>query len=320
MKVLVTGGAGFIGTNLVQSLVATGHDVVVLDKLTYAANPTAIDPRVTLARGDIADRGLVRDLLATTRPDAIAHLAAESHVDRSIDAPEAFVTTNITGTFALLEETRRYLAGGAPRAFRFLHVSTDEVFGSLGADGVFVETSRYAPRSPYAASKAASDHLVASYVHTYGFPAIVTNCTNNYGPYQYPEKLIPLTIHRALARLPLPVYGTGTNVRDWIFVADHCAALRALLERGRLGETYLIGARCERTNLELDHQICALLDELRTAAPYRDLVAFVADRPGHDFRYAIDPAKLERELDWRPTTSFDAGLRRTVEWYLSTRR
>jgi dTDP-glucose 4,6-dehydratase len=324
--IIVTGGAGFIGFNFVREFLAAdpAAEVVVLDKLTYAGNPRSIaslgdEPRLSLVRGDIADRPLVRDLLDRARPSAIVHFAAESHVDRSIDSPADFIHTNVVGTFALLEETRRYLPV-APAGFRFLHVSTDEVFGALGPAGTFVETTPYAPRSPYAASKAASDHLVTSYVHTYGVPAVITNCSNNYGPYQFPEKLIPLVIANALAGEPLPVYGRGENVRDWIHVADHCAALRAVLARGRIGESYLIGARSERRNLDVVHAICDLLDELAPrGASHRALVRFVADRPGHDFRYAIDPSKLERELGWRAAVSFDTGIRQTVTWYLANR-
>ncbi len=322
--IVVTGGAGFIGFNFVRELLRARDDVhvVVLDRLTYAGNPRAIaeldaQPRFCFVRGDIGDRAVVRDLLATRRPDAIVHLAAESHVDRSIDGPEDFIQTNVVGTFHLLEECRRYLST-APPSFRFLHVSTDEVFGALGPTGSFSETTPYAPRSPYAASKAGSDHLVNAYVHTYGLPAITTNCSNNYGPYQYPEKLIPLVISNAVAGKRLPVYGRGDNVRDWIYVEDHCAALRAVLERGQVGQSYLIGARSERANLDVVHAICELLDELAPRAhPHRDLVELVADRPGHDFRYAIDPSKIERELGWRATIGFTDGLRRTVAWYLA---
>jgi dTDP-glucose 4,6-dehydratase len=292
--------------------------VVVLDKLTYAANARAVEQLgVPLVRADIADRDAVRDLLVRERPDAIVHLAAESHVDRSIDAPAAFLATNVVGTFALLEEVRRYVDGTAPAGFRFLHVSTDEVFGALGPTGVFDERSRYAPRSPYAASKAGADHLVAAYTHTYGIPAITTNCSNNYGPHQFPEKLIPLVIMRALAGEEVPVYARGENVRDWIYVADHCAALRAVLERGQIGDSYLIGARSERRNIDVVHAICAVLDALRPRRePHSALIRFVTDRPGHDFRYAIDPSRIERELGWRPTVSFEDGLARTVRWYV----
>ncbi|MDX2088890.1 MAG: dTDP-glucose 4,6-dehydratase [Kofleriaceae bacterium] len=323
-RYLVTGGAGFIGFNLVRELLAhePACEVIVLDKLTYAGNAhslaeLAAEPRFSFVRADIGDRERVRTLLATVRPEIVFHLAAESHVDRSIDAPAEFITTNLVGTFSLLEECRRYVADGAPAGFRFVHVSTDEVFGALGAEGRFVEETAYAPRSPYAASKAGSDHIVGAYVHTYGFPAIITNCSNNFGPYQFPEKLIPLVITRAVQGAPLPVYGKGENVRDWIFVTDHCAALRAVSTRGRLGESYLIGARSERKNLDVVHAICDLLDELRPrAGAHRELIEFVADRPGHDFRYAIDPSKLERELGWHPVVDFTTGLRRTIEWYL----
>jgi dTDP-glucose 4,6-dehydratase len=320
--VLVTGGAGFVGVNFVREMLAAepATHVIVVDKLTYAGNPRSLaelagEPRLRFVRADIGDRAAIRELLARARPDAIVHLAAESHVDRAIEDPAAFVETNIVGTFALLDELRAY---GEP--VRFLHVSTDEVFGALGPTGAFREDTAYAPRSPYAASKAAADHLVAAYFHTYGVPVVTTNCSNNYGPYQFPEKLIPRMIANALAGEPLPVYGAGHQVRDWIHVSDHCAALRAVLARGRLGETYLIGARCERTNLDVVHALCDTLDELAPcAAPYREQIAFVADRPGHDFRYAIDPSRVEAELDWRPRTPFAAGLRATVRWYLANR-
>ncbi len=315
--IIVTGGAGFIGLNFVKRMAPT-TPIIVLDKLTYAGNRAALASvdGVRFVEGDINDRALVRELFAAG-PTALVHFAAESHVDRSIDAPDPFITTNIAGTFSLLEEARRYLAAAPGAPFRFLHVSTDEVFGALGNTGAFTETTRYAPRSPYAASKAASDHLVQAYLHTYALPAIVTNCSNNYGPYQHPEKLIPLVIQHALTGLPLPVYGTGANVRDWIFVEDHCAALARILERGRIGESYVIGARSERTNLEVVTAICTILDELRPRAggSYRDSITFVADRPGHDFRYAIDPHKLESELGWAPETTLVEGLRRTVAWY-----
>ena len=327
MTLLVTGGAGFIGFNFVRDLLAAeaAMEIVVLDKLTYAGNPQSIaelanEPRFRFVRGDIADRELVRGLLADVRPDAIVHFAAESHVDRSIDGPEDFIQTNVVGTFHLLEETRRYLIEHASAQFRFVHVSTDEVFGALGPTGSFVETTAYSPRSPYSASKAASDHLVSAYVHTYKLPALITNCSNNYGPYQFPEKLIPLTITNALEGKRLPVYARGENVRDWIYVSDHCAAVRAVLARGELGESYLIGARSERKNLDVVHTICDLLDEMVPAATSRrELIEFVADRPGHDFRYSIDPSKIERELGWRASVTFEDGLRRTIEWYLAHR-
>jgi len=325
MTVLVTGGAGFIGLNFVRDLLVAEPDtkVVVLDKLTYAGNADAMaemasDPRFAFVRADIGDRWAVRDVLTTHKPDAIVHFAAETHVDRSIDGPADFIQTNVMGTFALLEECRRY-----GKDFRFVHVSTDEVFGALGpTDPPFTESTPYAPRSPYSASKASSDHLVAAYVHTYGFPALTTNCSNNYGPYQYPEKLIPLMIATALANESLPVYGKGENVRDWIYVADHCEAVRAVLRRGRLGETYLIGGRSEQKNLDVVHQICDLLDEMKprgTSSSYRDQISFVTDRPGHDFRYAIDPSKLERELGWAPRTAFADGLRQTIAWFVEHR-
>jgi dTDP-glucose 4,6-dehydratase len=327
--ILVTGGAGFIGSNFVLDWIATvGTPVVNLDKLTYAGNPANLsalagDPRHLLVRGDIGDRELVRRLLAEHRPRAIVHFAAESHVDRSIHGPGEFIQTNIHGTFALLEEARAYwgaLPEPARAGFRFLHVSTDEVYGSLEAeDPAFTETTAYAPNSPYAASKAASDHLVRAYHHTYGLPTVTTNCSNNYGPYQFPEKLIPLMILNATRGKPLPVYGDGKNVRDWLYVTDHCSGIRAALERGRLGETYNIGGRSEKTNLEVVHTLCAILDELHPDAPvtpHSSLITFVKDRPGHDRRYAIDCSKIERELGWRPRESFDTGIRKTVQWYL----
>ncbi|MDQ3364490.1 MAG: dTDP-glucose 4,6-dehydratase [Myxococcota bacterium] len=328
-RIVVTGGAGFIGFNFVKELLAAEPEteVIVLDKLTYAGNPRSLaelatEPRFRFVRGDIADRALVKDLLATAHPSAIVHFAAESHVDRSIDGPEDFIQTNVVGTFHLLEEARRYLLEHHRDDFRFVHVSTDEVFGALGATGAFVETTPYDPRSPYSASKAASDHLVSAYVHTYKFPAVTTNCSNNYGPYQFPEKLIPLVIANALAGKRLPVYGKGENVRDWIYVSDHCAAVRAVLAKGRLGECYLVGSHNEQKNLDVVHTICDLLDELvprADGAPYRSLIEFVTDRPGHDFRYAIDPTKLETELGWRAQVDFPEGIRRTIRWYLEHR-
>jgi dTDP-glucose 4,6-dehydratase len=328
---LVTGGAGFIGSNLVlQTIAATGEPVVNLDKLTYAGSRDNLeglrgDARHIFVQGDICDRALVRRLLAEHRPRALLHLAAESHVDRSIEGPAEFVQTNVVGTFALLEEARAYWSGlAAPEraAFRFLHVSTDEVYGSLGpGDPAFSETTPYAPNSPYSASKAASDHLVRAYWHTYGLPTITTNCSNNYGPYQFPEKLIPLMIHHALAGKPLPVYGDGQNVRDWLYVLDHCAALRTVLERGRPGEVYNIGGGAEMKNIDLVKLVCALLDDARprTGGSYAALISFVKDRPGHDRRYAIDAGKIQRELGWRPQESFESGLQKTVRWYLERR-
>jgi dTDP-glucose 4,6-dehydratase len=328
--ILVTGGAGFIGSNFVlQWLRHESAPVVNLDKLTYAGNLANLasissDPRYTFVQGDICDRKLVSDLLYRHHPRAIVHFAAESHVDRSIHGPDDFVRTNVNGTFSLLEETRAYwseLRGESQSQFRFLHVSTDEVYGSLSAqDPAFSETTAYAPNSPYSASKAASDHLVRAYHHTYGLPVLTTNCSNNYGPYQFPEKLIPLTILNASAGKPVPVYGDGQNVRDWLFVADHCGAVRTVLERGKPGETYNIGGRNEKPNLEIVHTICSLLDELRPAdpaLPHRKLITFVTDRPGHDRRYAIDARKIERELGWSPKETFDTGIRKTVEWYLA---
>jgi dTDP-glucose 4,6-dehydratase len=327
--ILVTGGAGFIGSNFVLDwIAAVGTPVVNLDKLTYAGNPANLaalagDPRHLLVRGDIGDRELVRRLLADHQPRAIVHFAAESHVDRSIHGPGEFIQTNIHGTFALLEEARAYwgaLPEAARAGFRFLHVSTDEVYGSLAAgDPAFSETTPYAPNSPYAASKAASDHLVRAYHHTYGLPTVTTNCSNNYGPYQFPEKLIPLMILNATQGKPLPVYGDGKNVRDWLYVTDHCSGIRAVLERGRLGETYNIGGRGEKTNLEVVHTLCAILDELKplpAGTGYASLITFVKDRPGHDWRYAIDCSKIERELAWQPAENFDTGIRKTVQWYL----
>ena len=328
---LVTGGAGFIGSNFVLSTIAeSGEPIVNLDKLTYAGNLANLeglraDTRHVFAQGDICDRALVRGLFERHRPRAVVHLAAESHVDRSIEGPAPFVQTNVVGTFSLLEEARAYWAGLAEPergAFRFLHVSTDEVYGSLGpGDPAFSETTPYAPNSPYSASKAGSDHLVRAYHHTYGLPVLVTNCSNNYGPHQFPEKLIPLMIHHALAGKPLPVYGDGQNVRDWLFVLDHCAALRAVLARGRPGEVYNIGGGAEMKNIDLVRMVCALLDDARprTGGSYASLITFVKDRPGHDRRYAIDSRKIQRELGWRPAESFASGLKKTVRWYLEQR-
>jgi dTDP-glucose 4,6-dehydratase len=329
---LVTGGAGFIGSNLVLSTIAqSGEPIVNLDKLTYAGNLANLeslrgDARHTFVQGDIGDRGLVGTLLARHRPRAIVHLAAESHVDRSIEGPAEFIQTNVVGTFGLLEEARAFwqaLPADERAAFRFLHVSTDEVYGSLGPqDPAFTEQTPYAPNSPYSASKAASDHLVRAYHHTYGLPTLVTNCSNNYGPRQFPEKLIPLMIHQALAGKPLPVYGDGQNVRDWLYVEDHCAALRAVLARGRLGEVYNIGGAAEMKNIDLVTTLCALLDDAqpRTGGSYAALITFVKDRPGHDRRYAIDSGKIRKELGWRPAETFASGLRKTVRWYLEQRQ
>jgi len=326
--ILVTGGAGFIGANFVVStLAATGEGVVNLDKLTYAGNlknldALAGDSRHTFVQGDICDRALVRRLLATHRPRAVVHFAAESHVDRSIEGPAEFIQTNVVGTFSLLEEARAWwglLTGKEQAEFRFLHVSTDEVYGSLAAAApAFTEAHPYAPNSPYAASKAGADHLVRAYHHTYGLPVVTTNCSNNYGPYQFPEKLIPLMITHALASKPLPVYGDGLNVRDWLYVLDHCEALRRVLDKGRPGATYNIGGGNEKTNLDLVNMLCALLDEARPRANgrYADLIAMVKDRPGHDRRYAVDASLIERELGWKPNESFESGMRKTVDWYL----
>lgn len=325
---LVTGGAGFIGANFVLAARRAGvARIVTLDALTYAGNRQSLasldaDADHVFVQGDIGDAGLVSALLAEHRPQAIVHFAAESHVDRSIDGPAAFVETNVVGTLNLLEKARDFWRGlpDAERdAFRFLHVSTDEVFGSLGATGHFSETTPYAPNSPYSASKAASDHLVRAFHHTYGLPVLTTNCSNNYGPFQFPEKLIPLVILKAIKGEPLPVYGDGSNVRDWLFVEDHCAAIRRVLEGGRPGETYCVGGNAERRNIDVVRTLCALLDELRPrtdGASYADQITFVKDRPGHDQRYAIDAGKLKRELGWEPTLGFEEGMRRTVEWYL----
>jgi dTDP-glucose 4,6-dehydratase len=328
----ITGGAGFIGSNLVHHLLAADSTsrVVIYDRLTYAGNldnlaDVADDPRYRFLRGDICDRDQVRRALSETKPDVIYNLAAESHVDRSIDGPADFVRTNVNGTFEMLDAARALVAGeddGFRRRFRFVHVSTDEVFGSLGESGLFRETTPYAPNSPYAASKAGADHLVRAYCHTYGLPALTTNCSNNYGAYQFPEKLIPLTILNALEEKPLPIYGDGKNVRDWLYVGDHCEALRLAAQKGVPGETYNVGGRCERTNIAVAEAICDVLDRLAPRAKgssYRALITFVADRPGHDRRYAIDPAKVERELGWRARTAFTEGLEKTVAWYLAHR-
>jgi dTDP-glucose 4,6-dehydratase len=336
---VITGGAGFIGSNLVRRVLAhSAHRVVVLDKLTYAANPIAVDelrrhPRVTLIADDIANAAAVNDLFRGHQPIGILNLAAETHVDRSIDGPGAFIDTNLRGTFVLLEAARAYTAALDPdrkARFRFLHVSTDEVYGSLGVDGSFSEQTAYAPNSPYAASKAGADHLVRAYFHTYGLPTLITNCSNNYGPFQHPEKLIPLTILNALDGRRLPIYGDGGNVRDWLHVDDHCAAILDVLDRGRPGQHYNIGADNERTNVAIVDSICDTLETLVPAASnaaltgagvrsYRDLKTFVADRPGHDRRYAVDATKLRTELGWTPRHTFEAGLRETAAWYIEHR-
>lgn len=326
--ILVTGGAGFIGANFVLDWLATeATPVVNLDKLTYAGNLENLaslkgNPDHVFVQGDIGDRALLAKLLAEHQPCAIINFAAESHVDRSIHGPEDFIQTNVVGTFHLLEETRAYW-GALPDAdksvFRFLHVSTDEVYGSLEKnDPAFSETTAYAPNSPYSASKAASDHLVRAYHHTYGLPVLTTNCSNNYGPYQFPEKLIPLVLNNALQGKPLPIYGDGSNVRDWLYVGDHCSAIRAVLAKGRLGETYNIGGCNEKTNLQVVHTLCDILDTQKPKATgsYRDQITFVTDRPGHDRRYAIDAAKIQAELGWKPQETFETGIEKTVTWYL----
>ena len=329
MTILVTGGAGFIGSNFVLDWLAGSDETVVnLDKLTYAGNvhnlaPLTGDPRHIFVQGDIGDAGLVGALLAQHQPRAVLNFAAESHVDRSILGPDEFIQTNIVGTFHLLEQVRAYWAtldAPAKAAFRLLHVSTDEVYGSLAAsDPAFTETHRYEPNSPYSASKAASDHLVRAYHHTYGLPVLTTNCSNNYGPLHFPEKLIPLMIVNAQAGKPLPVYGDGQQIRDWLYVKDHCSAIRAVLAGGRLGETYNIGGWNEKPNLDIVHTVCDLLDELKPRADlqsYRSQISYVTDRPGHDRRYAIDARKIEQELGWKPAETFETGIRKTVQWYL----
>jgi dTDP-glucose 4,6-dehydratase len=327
-SILVTGGAGFIGANFVLQWAETNRPVINLDLQTYAGNPENLAslagrPNHILVKGDICDADLVASLLREHRPQAIVHFAAESHVDRSISSPEAFLRTNVQGTFTLLEQAKAYWAGltGAEHEnFRFLHVSTDEVYGTLGPqDPAFEETTPFAPNSPYAASKAASDHFVRAYFHTYKLPTLTTNCSNNYGPFQFPEKLIPLVILNALEGKPLPVYGDGGNVRDWLFVGDHCSAIRTVLEKGQLGETYNVGGNSERTNLQVVKGICGILDELRPDAKIgnrEQLIQFVTDRPGHDRRYAINATRISRELGWQPTVKFEEGLRQTVKWYL----
>jgi dTDP-glucose 4,6-dehydratase len=329
MSVLITGGAGFIGANFVLDWLALNDEPVInLDKLTYAGNPETLqslqgDPRHTLVQGDIGDRALVSQLLATHQPRAIVNFAAESHVDRSIHGPGDFIHTNIVGTYELLEAVRQYwsaLAAPEKEAFRFLHVSTDEVYGSLPKDApAFTEQHHIEPNSPYSASKAASDHLVRAWHHTYGLPVLTTNCSNNYGPYHFPEKLIPLMIVNALAGKNLPVYGDGQQIRDWLYVKDHCSAIRRVLQAGKLGETYNVGGWNEKANIDIVHTVCNLLDELRPRAdgkPYKEQITYVTDRPGHDRRYAIDARKLEAELGWKPAETFETGIRKTVQWYL----
>ncbi|ATS53024.1 dTDP-glucose 4,6-dehydratase [Xanthomonas citri pv. fuscans CFBP 6996] len=324
---LVTGGAGFIGGNFVLEAVAAGVRVITLDALTYAGNLATLTslrdhPGHVFVHGNIGDRALVSRVLGEHRPDAVLNFAAETHVDRSIDGPAAFVQTNVVGTLGLLQSVLdhwRTLSPGQRKAFRLLHVSTDEVYGSLGENGKFTETTPYAPNSPYSASKAASDHLVRAFHHTYGLPVLTTNCSNNYGPYHFPEKLIPLVIAKALASEPLPIYGDGKQVRDWLFVSDHCDAIRTVLEKGRVGETYNVGGNAERQNIEVVHTICTLLDQLRPRAdgqPRASQITHVADRPGHDRRYAIDASKLRNELGWQPAYRFEQGIALTVQWYL----
>jgi dTDP-glucose 4,6-dehydratase len=327
--ILVTGGAGFIGANFIYAQIQQDNlQIINLDKLTYAGNLATIaalksHPRHTFVQGDIGDRELVDRLLTTYKPHAVINFAAETHVDRSIDSPASFVETNINGTFNLLESTRQYWRGLNEidrQKFRFLHISTDEVFGSLSpTDPAFSETTPYAPNSPYSASKASSDHLVRAYFHTYGLPTLITNCSNNYGPYQFPEKLIPLMILNGMAGKPLPIYGDGQNIRDWLFVADHCSAIALVVERGEPGETYNVGGAAERNNLWLVTKLCEILDELLPDSPHcphRNLIAYVTDRPGHDRRYAIDFSKLQTELGWQPSENIESGLRRTVQWYI----
>lgn len=327
MKYLITGAAGFIGSNLAHYLVSLGHNVVALDKLTYAGNIASLknipSDKIDFVQGDICDTKFVFDLICKTCPDGIFHLAAESHVDRSIDGPTVFIETNILGTYSMLTAAREYyekLNSTKKEKFRFLHISTDEVYGSLGSTGYFTEETAYAPNSPYSASKASSDHLVRSWHHTYKLPVLTTNCSNNYGPRQFPEKLIPLIIHNALAGKELPIYGDGKNVRDWLYVEDHCKALYAVMKEGLCGEIYNIGGNCERQNIEIVKTICSLLDELRPkkdGTKYEHQIQFVEDRPGHDKRYAIDASKIKNELEWEPEETFETGIKKTLHWYLN---
>ncbi len=323
MKILVTGGAGFIGSAVVRLAVSRGHNVINVDALTYAAclenlTPVADSPRYAFEKADIQDAAAINAIFDQHQPDAVMHLAAESHVDRSIDGPAAFLNTNILGTYQMLESARAYwIAKGRPTGFRFHHISTDEVYGSLGPEGMFTETTPYAPNSPYSASKASSDHLVRAWHETYGLPVVVTNCSNNYGPYHFPEKLIPVVILKALAGQPIPVYGTGENIRDWLYVEDHADALLTVLAHGDSGRTYNIGGENEVRNIDLVRMICRMIDELRPSErPRETLITFVRDRPGHDMRYAIDPARIRAELGWRPSVTLEEGLRRTVRWFL----
>lgn len=327
MRILVTGGAGFIGSNLVRLLVSRGHSVLNIDKLTYAGNAASLadledNPAHRLLAADICDESAMRDAFGDFKPDWVMHLAAESHVDRSIDGPGEFIRTNLIGTFTLLQAARAHfstLPDAARADFRFLHVSTDEVYGSLGEEGAFTEETRYDPHSPYSASKAGSDHLARAWADTYGLPVIVTNCSNNYGPYQFPEKLIPVVILKALRGDAIPVYGAGENIRDWLFVEDHAEALLTAIESGKPGETYNIGGNNERRNIDLVRLLCSILDDIRPradGAPYADQITFVTDRPGHDLRYAIDPTKIRNELGWTPKQDHESGFRRTVQWYL----
>ncbi|RYZ91143.1 MAG: dTDP-glucose 4,6-dehydratase [Proteobacteria bacterium] len=327
MKVLITGGAGFIGSEVVRQMVAAGYEVVNLDKLTYAGNLESLKSvegraNYKFVKADICDESAVKDIFATHQPDAVMHLAAESHVDRSIEGPRAFIDTNIIGTYTLLDATRRYwdgLKGDKQSKFRFQHISTDEVYGSLGDTGLFTEETPYQPNSPYSASKASSDHLVRAWHHTYHMPVVTTNCSNNYGPFHFPEKLIPLMIINSIQGKPLPVYGKGNNVRDWLYVGDHAEALRLVLEKGKTGETYNVGGLCEVANIDVVKKITATLDELLPQSkfkPHANLINYVTDRAGHDFRYAIDCSKITRELGWKPKENFESGLRKTISWYL----